>query len=121
MIWADRVGLGIVAILGMLVAYLTIDNRSQIRAVQANYAHEVAVCEEPARARAARPPPTADDLISEWPDYNPSCNKLKPPKIDPYDPMEALLGLWLFVALPLWLVLRILDFMFGGPPRRAIS
>jgi len=39
MIWADRVGLGIVAILGMLVAYLTIDNRSQIRAVQANYAH----------------------------------------------------------------------------------
>jgi hypothetical protein len=122
MVWADRIGIGSVALVliaGIVAAGL--DKTAEARKAQSDkYAASVALCSKwesiPEPEHKNTTEPDVDYLY--WYYGRPSC----PPKMDEpiNDPLifEAVVRIIALVVLPLWLVLSVLDFMFGGPDRR---
>ncbi len=113
MIWADRVGLGRWAICVVALTVLL-------------FAGFFGPLVPPERSN--NPYDAFDDLDKAKPSFAFPSDQftdgqvgIGPPKTGLRIAGEAAIRMTVFVALPIWLVLRIVDFMLGGPMRRRRS
>src|ERR1700730_19342469 len=125
MMWADRVGVGSAALLliGLLYAGCFDDSGEQREKQDATYETAAANCAE----WAAKPPVLPNPKLGkDEPDVDYLYDRYARPKCPPEKPEEVTgpnywnvgYALFLYAVLPLWLVLRVIDFMFGGPAHR---
>ena len=112
MVWADRIGIGVGAltILGSLI-FFSLDTTAEQQKKQSDeYTFAVAECKRLASDT------TPKDLVDRV--LGPKCPPNEPNPIA-VTKLGGLVGtIFGYFVLPLWLVLRIIDFMFGGPARR---
>lgn len=122
--WADRIGIGLAALVllgGLVVGALDSTKKDQTEQA-AEYAAEVARCN-------SLPPMSKEHKNSSGQDVEDifrwaariGCPPDEPTPI-PDKPIGDYMGrLIAFMVLPIWVILRIVDFMFGGPARRRMK
>jgi hypothetical protein len=109
MMWADRIVIGVcvLVVLGGLIACALDTTAADRKQRQDQNAANVAACNQPW---------PEDDLFRKYSKMG--CPPEAPTPIPDAPIAEYVMRLIGLVALPIWAVLRIVDFMFGGPARR---
>jgi hypothetical protein len=115
--FSDRAGLGLVALSALIYGYvyLTDDTAQRNLSKQKSYLQEVSDCAKISDRKKSAHEQFWDDFLGE------GCPPSKPEAIEPFPLSEAFKGtmlLSLYFALPAWIVLRILGFVFFGGSRR---
>ena|ERR1700680_1369391 len=117
MIWADRIGIGLTALTAIALTigyfYSSSEATERIERQKSEYAKTMELCDQLKRDKL--------DLLQQL--MLEQCQEAKAPTITIEMPTIAdaesrFIGLFLYLLLPFWLVLRVIDFMFGGPTRR---
>lgn len=115
MIWADRIALGIGALLLLFACYVIPQTISENRQAWAEYQAAVTT-----NAISAKSHPCQHDAFEAAfgcgipiPD--------KPPAVSLWGEFKNFIGTFAGYILSIWIALRIIDFMIGGHARRKIS
>jgi hypothetical protein len=119
--FADRAGLGLVALSALIYgyAYLTDDARQINLAKDKTYLGEVADCAKILPIPKGQKATADEQFRNEF--LGLGCPPSKPETVEPFPLSEAFKGvvlLSLYFALPVWIVLRIFGFVFGGSTHR---
>jgi hypothetical protein len=117
--WADRAGIGVGALVLIGVFHVRgLDESDAIRKRQAErYASAVAECDKP--PLLVNPKLGDDELDAIFDEIRRmGCPPREPELVTEQDYLDMGKRLLLYMVLPFWLVLRIVDFVFGGPATR---
>jgi len=123
MMWADRIGIGLTALVllgGLVVGAL--DGTKKAQGEQAaKYTAEVARCNSlPPMPKEHKSSEPDVDYLYRWASGI-GCPPDEPVPIPDKPIVEYVGRLIAFVVLPIWAILRIVDFMFGGPASRRVK
>lgn len=112
MVWADRIGIGFgaLAILGSLILF-SLDTTAEQQKKQSDE-YKVALAECKRLAFDTTPKTLTDRFLG------PTCPPKEPDPIAVTKLGELVGTIFGYFVVPLWLILRIIDFMFGGQARR---